>query len=351
MSAEDRAVEEPANNGASHAEAIGGRQLARRVSFSESLERYGLLLILALAAIAFSILPASASTFPTVANFTNLVGDEVVLCIVALAFMLPLAVGYFDLSIASIAGLSSVAAASAMAKFGAPLLIAVLLAVLVGSLVGVVNAYLITRLRLDSIIVTLASMTLITGVVQWYTGGLSIDTGISPALTDFGSLAWLSVPRITYLLVLVIICIWYVLEQTPYGRYLRMIGSNRAAARLVGIPVDRAVFATFVLSGTLAGVAGVLLTARSGGANPQDGPGLLIPGLAAVFLGATAVKPGRFNVFGTILGVFFVAIIVSGLTLSGVQPFVEPLFNGAALLVAVGLSTTLRRRRSGGADA
>jgi ribose transport system permease protein len=110
--------------------------------------------------------------------------------------------------------------------------------------------------------------------------------------------------------------------------------------------VPRIVTLSFVLSGTLAGVAGVMQVARSGLANPQIGPNFVLPALAAAFLGATAIRPGRYNVPGTVLAVFFLAATVSGLTLAGVEPWVEPTFNGTALIVAVAMSTIIARRRA-----
>ena len=172
-------------------------------------------------------------------------------------------------------------------------------------------------------------------------------SGISPALTDFGSLTWFGLPRLVYLVIVLGALGWYVLVQTPYGRSLYAIGSNPRAARLVGIKVQREVFLAFVVSGTLAGVAGVLTTARTGGSTTDTGTTVLFGALAAVFLGLTAVTPGRFNIVGTMIGVLFVAASVSGLTLSGASDWVQPVFNGGALMVAVILSTYLNRRRRG----
>lgn len=311
-------------------------------------EKYGLAVLLIAAIVVFSLIPQSADTFGTHANLVNVLGNEVTLCIIAIGFTLPLTVGKLDLSVSAIAGMASVGAAAAMSRHGASLLVAIIVAVLIGMAVGAINGYLIAYLSLDSIIVTLAGMTIIAGVIQWYTDGLSINTGIASSLTDFASLNLWGIPRITYLLAVAVAISWYVLEKTPFGRYLRMTGSNTTAARLVGIAVDRAVFLVFLAAGALAGLAGVLMTARNGGANPQDGPGFLLPGLAAVYLGATTIQPGRFNIIGTILGVFFLAVAVSGLTLAGVPPFIEQLFNGGALLVAVGLSRVFGGSRGGG---
>lgn len=312
----------------------------------EIVERFGLLILLTAGVLLFSLLPASSTTFPTAANVQNILGGQVVLTLIAIGFMFPLAVGYFDLSVASAAGLASVASAAAMSRFHAGLAVAVVIGIAFGSLVGIVNAILVTILKLDSIIVTLATMTAIAGIIQLYTGGLSINGNISQSLTSFCSGTWFGIPKITYILAVFVLLTWYLLEHTPLGRYVRMVGSNRAAARLVGLNVDRLVMVAFVIAGVLAGIAGVLMTGRTGGANPQSGPGYLMPGLAAVFLGTTAIQPSRFNIFGTVSGVFFVAVFVSGLTLIGVAPWVEPVFDAGALLVAVVLSTTLRRLRA-----
>jgi ribose transport system permease protein len=145
-----------------------------------------------------------------------------------------------------------------------------------------------------------------------------------------------------------VLAAWYVLAQTPYGRCLYAIGSNPRAARLVGIPVRRYVLLAFAAAGALAGLAGVLQTARTGGATADPGTSLLFPALAAAFLGATAIRPGQFNVVGTVIGVLFVAVSVSGLTLAGASDWVNPVFNGAALLVAVVLSSLLGRQRLSG---
>ena len=309
------------------------------------MERYGLAFLLVVIGLFFSFYGESNATFPTRPNLDNILGNQTVVTIVALALVFPLIAGHFDLTVGAIAGLSSIVRCCRD--------VALRHASRRRDCCGDRD---LDRHRRDqrtphpqfkqnSIITTLAIATLIAGLIQWYTGGLTINTDISVSLTDFGSLRWLTVPRTTYLLALICVVAWYVLEQTPFGRYLRMTGSNASAARLVGIEVDRVVFWTFVGSGFLAGVAGVVLIARNGGANPQDGPGLLFPALAAVFLGSTTIQPGRFNVVGTVLGVFFVAVSVSGLTLSGVRPWVQPVFNGAALLVAVVLSTALARRR------
>ena len=143
------------------------------------------------------------------------------------------------------------------------------------------------------------------------------------------------------------VLVWYLLGHTPVGRYLHSVGSNPQSARLVGLNVPRLVGLSFVLSGFLAGVAGVLLVARQGGGNPGLGQTFVLPAFAAAFLGATAFKPGRFNVGGTVLVVFLVAFSTTGLALSEVGTWVEPVCQGGALIIAVAISTAIARHRVG----
>jgi ribose transport system permease protein len=146
---------------------------------------------------------------------------------------------------------------------------------------------------------------------------------------------------------IILVC-WFVLENTPFGRYLQAIASNGRSSRLVGINVDRSVMVAFTFSGFLAGTAGVLLTARSGAADATTGPSYLFLALAGVFLGATTIHPGRPNVWGTVVGIFFVAFVVSGLSLLGASSWAPNLFNGLILMAAAGLASVFARRRGGG---
>jgi ribose transport system permease protein len=317
-----------------------------RMASIYTLQRYGLLLLFLLVVLGFSwMLPDS---FATVLNFRNITGNQSVLAIVTLAAIVPLIAGHFDLSVGANLGISSIMCASLLSKYSAPLPIAVLAGIGLGALIGLCNGLLIARLGVNALITTLGIATALTGLTTLYTGGLSIITGIPDLLTDLGSGTWLGLPCTLYFLIFVAVMVWYLLEHTPWGRELHAVGSNPLAARLVGIDVERTVIMSFVVSGALVGLAGVLQVARQGGGNPQVGLSFMMPALSAAFLGATSIHPGRFNVPGTVLAVFFLATSVSGLALAGVDNWVESLFNGCALVLAVGLSTVLGRRLSGG---
>lgn len=168
-------------------------------------------------------------------------------------------------------------------------------------------------------------------------GGRSISAEDAVAL---GAGTWLGIPRTLWYLVVLALVVCYLLRQTPFGRHIDMVGANSSAARLAGLPVTLLIVVTFSGAGLVAGAAGVLQLAVAGSASSQIGPDYTLAALAAAFLGSTTIRPGRFNVLGTVLAVFFVATLVNGLTLLGAADFVSPLLNGVALLVAVLMSAT-----------
>ncbi len=311
------------------------------------LERYALVLVFIAVLIFFSLWGETSGTFPTSANIKNVLGNQAVLGVLSLAIMFPLVCGEFDFSVGPVAGLAQVLCAGFMARLGMPVGVAVLLGIAVGALVGIVVGLTVARIGVNSLIVTLGISAVLSGIVIWYTNSQSIITGISTRLTDFGTGDWFGIPRTVYVLALVAAFVYYLLEHTPFGRYLHSIGSNPRAARLVGLPVERLVMLSFVLSGTLAALAGVLLVARNGGASPQVGTvSDSLQALTAAFLGATAIRPGRFNVVGTLVAIFFLAFCITGLSLAGVASWINDVFTGTVLFVAVLVSTILGRRRA-----
>src|SRR3954451_21662527 len=291
---------------------INRPQGKRHASFVDFGQRYGLLVVLAGVVLFFSTYSETSEAFPSRANLVTLIGNSAVISVLALAFVIPLTAGIIDLSAAAATGASSIATASVMSRFDGPLWLAVLAGLAVGIAVGPTNGLLVTRLGLDPIIETLGMSILLPGVAIWYSGGGTLTRNNSATLTDFGSLNWFGLPRLLVILVPVVLATWYLLEHTPYGRQLSAIGSNPKSARLVGIRVERMILSSMTIGGLLAGIAGVLLCARAASADTNAVPSFLFPALAAVFLGATTIKPGLPNALGAIVGVFFVAIAVSG---------------------------------------
>ena len=313
-----------------------------------NIERFTLPGLFALVLIFFSAWSTTGHLFGTAANFQEVASNYVYIGILTLASLIPLVCGEFDFSVGQNAGFTQIVVATAMARFHVPLPFAVLLAIAFGALVGLNNGNVVARLGVNSLIVTLGTSGILLGVVEWYTNGQSISLGISQSLLNFGSRNWGGVPEVVYLLVVVALIVYYLLEHTPYGRYLTSIGSNARAARLVGLRVDRLKLSAFVFSGALAGIAGVLLVAKNGSASPEAGSVTdTLAALAAAYLGATSIRPGRFNVPGAMLAVYFIGFSVAGLAIAGVQSWVSQVFSGGALFVAVVISTVIGRRRSG----
>ena len=232
------------------------------------LRQYSLLVLLLGSLLAYGTWNQTAEVFNQAANFQNIAGSQSVLAVLTLGLLIPMISGNLDLSVGSTAGLASIAAAGAYADAGVPLIVGVLFGVAIGALVGLVNGLVVTRFGIDSFIVTLGTASLILGGVNWYSKGNSIIQGIPQGIITFGGGLTFGVPNLVYVLAIVALGVWYLLEQTPYGRNLHAIGSNKAASRLVGIRVERDTCLAFVLSGGIAGLAGVLLLARSGAGNP-----------------------------------------------------------------------------------
>lgn len=310
----------------------------------DGIARYGLAWLLAAVVVGFSVWPRTSDAFLSRANIDNILADQTIVTMMALAFMAPLVTGALDLSVGAATGVAAVAVATSLDRFDLPVLVAILIALTCCLVIALVNGLGTAYLGLHPAIFTLAVATVLGGFVQWYTGGLSISGRSSELLIAIGSDTWLTIPVSTYLLVLAACVMWYLLEHTRLGRHMRAVGINPEAARLVGIDVARTKLLAFVVWGVLAGAAGVVLVARNGASNPGDGPGMLFAALGAVFLGSTAIRPGQFNVGGTVLGVFFVACVVSGLNLAGVDPWVQPVINGASLAAAITISTLGQRR-------
>jgi ribose transport system permease protein len=310
-------------------------------------ERYALVgLLLALVAF-FALYGPTRDSFATTANMQSVLGNQSVVAIAALAAVVPLIGGQFDVSIGAVLGMASIVAASAL-EHGWPLVAAIALAIALAGVVGLINGVLVAYVGVNSFITTLAAGTLIGGLVSLYTSNTTIVSGIPTSLTDFGSAKLLGLPWVTWIVLLTAAVLAFVIGWTVHGRRLTSVGASPAAARLVGIRVPSVAASSFVISSMLAGVAGVILLSRTGTGNAQIGSGYTLAALSAAFLGATALKPGQFNVLGTLVGVLFVAVSVNGLTLAGAKDWVDPVFNGAALMIAVALSTTLGRMRARG---
>jgi ribose transport system permease protein len=316
----------------------------RRKPLRSYLEAYAFLGLLVIAFLFFSLWSKTSGTFTTSANLQVLIGSNTVVAIVALGALVPLVCNEWDLSIGASAGLGAIYAAQALVH-GTAVPLAILLAVGVGVVVGLVNALLVTQLGVNAVITTLGTSIIIAGVISLKTHGVTIAGNIPTSLTDFGTLNWFGIPRATFALAAVAAVVYYLLNHTPYGRYLYALGSNRSAARLAGIRSKLMIGTTFVIAGAVCGAGGMLQVARAGSADPNLANTILLPALAAAFLSAAAIRPGRYNAGGVLVAVYFLAVLNSGIDLAGAADYVSDFVNGGALIAGVGLAVRLGGRR------
>ncbi len=303
---------------------------------------WGLLILLILLIALFSIL--KPNTFLTAFTFQSLVNSRSINALVSLAVMIPLAANQFDLSVASTLGIAQVLANGLQTQQGWPWPLAVAAVLLLGALVGLVNGLLVTRLRINSYITTLGTGSVLLGLNQWYTGGRQVVGTLHP---DFIALSGkiYGVPLPIIYVLAICILLWIAMEYLPIGRYLYVLGDNSRAAELNGISANRYVVIAFVASGTIAAFAGIILQAQLLVGQSTVGQELMLPAFTGALLGATSVRPGRPNAWGTLLAVSVLAVAVAGLNQLGAPFFVEPVFNGAMLIIAVGLALLAARRR------
>lgn len=306
-------------------------------------ERYALVLVVLMLGVGFSLHPSTRDIFLSMPNLQALTLTQSVIAVSAIAATIPLITGQFDVSVGPVLGMTSVLTGVLSVKLGLSVPLAVLISVSAGGLVGAINGLVIAYVGANSFIITLATGTLLGGLVTLGTNN-QIITGAPDFFLLLGTQSFVGLPWLGWILIVVALSASFALRYLVKGRHFELVGSNQSAARIVGVRVERVVMSAFIISGLLSGLAGVLLFAQTGAANPQVGAGYTLPALAAAFLGATCLRPGHFNIFGTLIGVAFVAIAVNGLTLAGVADWVQPVFNGGGLFVAVGLSSMLARK-------
>jgi ribose transport system permease protein len=284
-------------------------------------------------------------TFLTADTVKGVAADQAITGILALAAIIPLMAGGFDLSVAQNLGVSAVVSSALMSKAGVSPAAAAVVTVAMGTAIGLVNGLFVARVGVNSFIATLGMTSALAAVSQI----VSAQQFVGPVPETFQAIATgelAGVPLLAIYFVVGCVLLWWILEHTPLGRRLAATGANEEAARLAGVPTRRYVLWSFVASGTIASLAGVLLAARIGSVDPLAGPSYLLPAFAACFLGMTQLTPGRFNVWGTFIALFLLATGVKGLQLVGGQLWITDLFNGVALVGAVSLAVLGERRRA-----
>jgi ribose transport system permease protein len=314
-----------------------------RVGHSLAFDRIGAVYVWLAIVVIFSI--RAPETFPEIATAKQILNSNAIVGLAALSIIIPLCARIFDLSFASVMTLSGVAV-TYFIHHDIPVVPAVLLALGVGLAVGIGNAVVIVLMRIDSFIGTLATGLVITALVTMITEDASITD--ARFIGDFSAIAQTNIEGITlpviYCLV-VAFAIWYLLEHTATGRRLYATGFNPDAARLAGVRVDRLRFGSLMTSGLLAGATGIILASTLATGDPTAGSPYLLPAFAAAFLGATQLKHGRFNAWGTMIAVLMLGTGITGLGLAADPAWAQDMFVGIVLIASLAV-TSLQRRRT-----
>ncbi len=304
---------------------------------------YGLVILTVFLILLFSFL--LPRTFPTLLNLRAIVSDKAIIALLSLGAMIPMAAGRIDLTVGYGIVLWHILAISLQTLLGIPWPMAVMIVLMLGAFTGFLNGLLVEVAKIDSFIATLGTGTVLYAIALWHTGGRQMVGVLPDGFYALSTTFVFGLPITGYYLIAITVVMWLTLEYTPVGRYLYAIGANQRAAQLNGIPTRKYVIGAFMASGGMTALAGVLLASKLRIGQASVGLEFLLPALVGAFLGSTTIKPGRVNVWGTVIGVTILAVGISGIQQFGGSFWVEPLFNGVTLLIAIGIAGYAQRRK------
>lgn len=275
--------------------------------------------------------------FLTIGNILNVLRQTSINSVIAAGMTFIILTGGIDLSVGSTLALTGAVMASLLSA-GVPLFISIVIAIILGAFIGVLNGVIIAKGKVQPFIATLAMMTIIRGATLIFTNGRPISTGDFAGADQFywlGSGKLFGIPAPVYVTILVFSLAYYLLKHTSLGRYVYALGGNEEATKLSGISVDQIKYKVYAISGALAAVAGLIVTARLSSAQPQAGTGYELDAIAAVVLGGTSLAGGKGGVIGTIIGALIIGILNNALNLMDVTSYYQLLAKGIVILIAV----------------
>jgi ribose transport system permease protein len=300
--------------------------------------RYGTIFGLFAMVAAFSVL--SPRSFPTLNNFTNVLNQASLTMIIAAGLTVAVIVGELDLSIGFAASLHGILVTGLIVGSQLPILVSVVLVLGIGALIGLLNGFIVTKIKVNSVIGTLGVGTILTGVAFAYSSGVPIVAGVPEAFLQISlGRYFFGIPNNILLMAGVLGGLWVLVERTSIGQEIQAVGGNPSAARLSGIINDRIKILGFVISGVCAALTGILLASRLGSGTASAADSYLMTAFAAVFLGSATLRDGEFHILGTLIGALIIAIGFNGLNIFGAPTFSQYVLQGAILIVAVGLSS------------
>lgn len=303
-------------------------------------QQFGLLGIWVFMIGAFGLL--RPDSFLSMATFSGIISSQAVLLILGLGLLPSLTSATLDLSAPFTLGLAITLVGQLNVVMQWPIWITIPTVILCCALVGAVNAFFVVGLNVDSIVVTLGTGTVLSGAAL----GINLvpTTGISPALVNLARYQVLGLQLVFFFGLALTLATWYFFTYTITGRHLFFVGAGPDVARLTGINVNRFRAGSLIYGAAVAGIAGILLAGTLGSSSPTIGGTYLLPVFASIFLGATTIKPGRFNAWGTLIAVYFLTTGVTGLELLGVSGWINHVFYGAALVLAAALTPMATRQ-------
>ncbi len=304
---------------------------------------YGLVLLTIGLILLFSLL--LPNTFPTLLNLRSIISDKAIILLLSLGVMIPMSAGRIDLTVGYGIVLWHILAISLQTAYGFHWIAAVLTVLALGAIMGMLNGLLVEVAKIDSFIATLGTGTVLYALALWHTGGRQIVGVVDKSFYALNGTMVFGLPITGFYVIAIALAMWVIYEYLPLGRYLYAIGASPKAAALNGIPVRKYVVGTFVISGVLTALAGVLLASKLRIGQASVGLEFLLPALVGAFLGSTTIKPGRVNVWGTMVGIIILAVGISGIQQFGGSFWVEPMFNGVTLIVAIGIAGYAQRRK------
>lgn len=307
----------------------------RRVARSLSFRNISAIYIFIVMFVAFSLWVPD--TFLRWQTWRALFDSQAATGVLAIGLVIAVSAGAFDLAAGAELGFGAIFVSWLLVKQGIALVPAMVVTLAAGAAIGLTSGLLIVRAKIDSFIATLGVSSLLLAAIAWVSSSQQI-IGLPDNFQKIGTSRLLGLTVPVYIVLGVAVVVWYVLEQTPAGRRIYATGGNIEAARLAGVRVNRVVVGALIACGAIAALSGMLVTANVGTGDPTVGPAYLLPAFSAAFLGSTQFRGGRFNVWGTIVAVIVLATGVKGLQLGGAPIWIPDLFNGAALLLAVGLA-------------
>jgi simple sugar transport system permease protein len=309
--------------------------------------KYGALLVIALVFIVFTLVNENFMTYD---NISDILRSISIVTFVAIGVTLSQIVDGFDLSVGSTVSLTTVVSATLMVWYQQPLIVVIVVPIIIGALVGLLNSFLIIKLRIPDLLATLAIMYIIGGVHKTYTKGFSIYNNMrmqdgkaapgkfSPDFLWIGQGKLLGIPVPVILMIVAVVIVHIFLTYTKWGRQLYITGGNREAARLSGISVNKIRLMAYVLSGIFAACGGILYASRVGSGQIDAGSPVLMEAVAAVFVGYSVLGAGKPNVIGTFFGAVLIGVLLNGLTMLNVPYFGFDIVKGAVLVFALAIT-------------